>query len=102
MTLIKLLLYSACSFSLFLLRIVVLWFVASHLLLLVRRRCRFSGRYREYRRRGRRRRSAPGLPIEDDEAYRHGQPNAHVDPADLGLDAPFDGVRHDDHEHAAS
>jgi hypothetical protein len=31
MTLIKLLLYSACSFSLFLLRIVVLWFVASHL-----------------------------------------------------------------------
>jgi len=52
------------------------------------------------RQRTNRSRSAPGLPVEDDQPDRHGQPHAHVNPA-LGLDTPFDGVRDDDHEHAA-
>src|SRR5215217_5199523 len=69
-----------------------------------RRRCRFSGRgrCRQLSRRLRRRRSAPGLPVEDNQPNRNRTPYAHNDPAKLVLDAPFDVVRDDQQQDAAS
>jgi hypothetical protein len=56
------------------------------------RRGRYSGRvrYRQLSRRLSRRRTAPGLPVEDHQPDRNRQPHPHDDPAKLVLDASFE------------
>src|SRR5918999_1923110 len=67
------------------------------------RRCRSSGRCRLWwNRRLGRCGSAPGLPVEDYQPDRNCTPYAHDDAAELVLDAPFDVVRDDEQQNAAS